>query len=130
MRQLQRYEGGDIVSKTAADWPNSPWPQACRYADAVAEEGGIEHATAAAGIDIEELAHVAKQRALRALMLHTGRMMEFAATSLGIPTQLRLSPEEREWLIIASAIAMDGMFIGWRARMLTEAAEADEGGER
>lgn len=98
------------------------WSRACRYGDAVAEEGGVEHATSKAGIDIAELAHVAEQRALRSLMLHTGRMAELWATSMGVPTPVALNANELEWLTIATALAMDGMYIGWRARGLHEDA--------
>lgn len=109
--------------KRSTDWPNSPWPTACRYADAVAEEGGIEHATEGEGIDIEELAHVAEQRALRSLMLHTGRLADLQTTAAGVPTPVALNAAELEWLTIATALAMDGMYIGWRARGLTDATK-------
>lgn len=111
---------------TSEDRWDRPWTQACRYADAVAEEGGIEHATERAGVDIAELAHVAEQRALRALMLHTGRLAELQATAAGNPTPIALTANESQWLMIATALAMDGLFIGWRARMLSERREEEE----
>lgn len=99
---------------------DSLWAQAARFGDALAEEAGIEHATEAEGIEIEELAHCAEQRALRAVLKIRGRHHElWVIQSTGIPFPVALSADEREMLTSVTALYMDGLYIGWKARGLS-----------
>jgi len=106
---------------------DSLWAQAARFGDRLAEEQGIEAAVDAEGINIAELAHCAEQRALRALLKETGRHAElWAIRATGIPFEVPLDHGERLRLTFLTALYMDGLYIGWRARELAEAATPEE----
>lgn len=96
------------------------WKEASRYADALAGEGGLEHAAELASVEISELVYVAEQRALRALLVQTGRLGEVDVRNL---SAVALSPQERRWLRLATVVALDGLFIGWLAHKLATTKE-------
>lgn len=85
--------------------------EAARNNDAVAEEHGVKDYCERNNIDIDGLAHVAEQRAMRALAIFVDhRSPEMFQTNKRFP--LPLSATARKLLPMVSSIAMDGICIG------------------
>jgi hypothetical protein len=85
--------------------------EAVRYADARSDEIGPQAYLASKNIDIEGLAFVVRERALRLAMLYDGvseaEMRRINATNE--PTAVRLSPEAEALLPYFGAAIMDGV---------------------
>ena len=98
------------------------WKQAARYGDAEAEEHGLPETCRKHGIDVDVLAHVAEQRAMRVALMASGRLDPQAMDGRR-PTAIALSPDERRLqMLVLMPAYMDGLYIGWRARELTDDA--------
>jgi hypothetical protein len=85
--------------------------------DAVTEERGLEAAVAQLGLDVEDVVHVAEQRALRAVMLESGRAAELAlahANGSQRPQGFALSEAEQIRMWHYAAMYADGIAIGVR----------------
>lgn len=98
--------------------------EAARNNDAIAEEHGLVEAAKRIGIDLEALMHVADQRALRAtIAMSRGEkaMRSFAASKV---TFVPMNPDELALHQTLTAVFMDGITLGWRAK---EIHEADNG---
>ena len=67
-----------------SQYKNHPLTKAARYNDAAAEEHGFQPAVEQLGLEVEALAYVAHQRALRAVMMMT-RGEEFMRQYAGGP---------------------------------------------
>lgn len=94
--------------------------QAARYGDAETEEHGLEEACARQGLDMAMLMHIAQQRALRVALMASGRPQPPAG--LG-EVPVALSPDERRLIqTVLMPAYLDGIYIGWRARALHDAA--------
>lgn len=91
-----------------------PLAIAARYNDAECEEHGIEPAIARLELEIEDVFHIAEQRALRLLWIELGRDMAIFKN----PYPIALGPfttDERKRLVILQSAILDGILIGWRA---------------
>lgn len=100
---------------------NHPLAEAARYNDAAAEEHGFQPAIKQMGLDLEPLAYVAHQRALRAVMLTTRGeeyMRQYAGSPM--PHVVPLSANERQYVDQLTAVLIDGIAIGWKAARLNE----------
>lgn len=96
---------------------NSPWRRAARWNDSIAEEHGLEEACRILGLDLEEVMHVAKQRALRARLMQIGRWEEMDARSAtGDPTPIVHTEEDANAIAFYAAMYLDALVLGWRAR--------------
>jgi hypothetical protein len=80
--------------------------------DRIAAEGGLEPALDALGLSIEDVRYVAEQRALRAVLAHTGRAGEIPRE----PEMIRLGVSDKLMLQVFTPLYIDGIAIGWRAR--------------
>lgn len=97
--------------------------QAAADNDAMAEEGGIPMALQRLGLNVEDVMHVAEQRALRAVMVESGRLPELQrAHRMGSvrPQGFKLSRLEQHKMTIYTAMSADAIAIGWRAKELSE----------
>lgn len=96
------------------NYRNQPLVEAARYADAQAEEHGLENAIAGAGMDAETLHHVAQQRALRLVLLkHRGKEGMQAITKQNKEVPVCMSKEELADMTVLMLAYMDGLVIGW-----------------
>lgn len=103
--------------------PN-PFVEAVVHNDAHASESGnAKEVVAHLGIDFDALHFVAEQRALRAVLLTTGRLKGLQQTA--DPINVRLSPVEQELMTFFKAAYLDALVIGWRARGIADDADAD-----
>lgn len=100
---------------------NHPLAEAARYNDAASEEHGFQEAVKQLGLDLEAVAYVAHQRALRAVLFLTRgpeAMQQYAGKPL--PTVIPLSELERQHTEQLRAVLLDGICVGWKAAQLTE----------
>jgi hypothetical protein len=88
--------------------------EAARYADARAEELGLQEWAKQVGVDIDGLVYVANQRALRAAMIVDGQ--DPTNMPLDRMTTVRLSPAVRELLPFLTTVVIDGFALGFTAK--------------
>jgi hypothetical protein len=81
--------------------------EAARYADAGAEEHGLQTYLRGHDIDHEGLMYVANQRALRAVMIERGQ-----SPNVTRPTPVNLTREELNRMVTYAALFMDGFVVG------------------
>jgi hypothetical protein len=105
--------------------PDSPWPAAARYCNDMAEMFGVEATLERLGIDVPTYLYLAEQRALRTVLVSSGRTAEAMSDTIE-PVALRL--DEQAALVMFQAAVMDALAIGWKARELADEA-SKEGGE-
>lgn len=75
------------------------------------------------GVDIEVLVHVAEQRGMRVALVATGEIDKIAeAQATGQVTPIRLTPEQRQIMAVASAAEMEAI----AATLLMVQKAADE----
>jgi hypothetical protein len=89
--------------------------------DAIAEERGLEAAIGELELDAEDVKHVAEQRALRAVMVESGRAGELAiahAHGSNRAQGFSLSTAEKARLVFYTAVYMDGIALGLRAERI------------
>lgn len=101
---------------------NHPLAEAARINDAVAEEHGFQEAVAMLGLDLEAVAYVSHQRALRAVLFLTRgekAMRQYAGKPM--PTVIPLSELERNHIEQLRAVLLDGICLGWKAAQLSDA---------
>lgn len=96
--------------------PHSAWRLAARYGDADAEEHGLAECFHRQGIELEEVQHVADQRALRVILLRRG----LSPATFDHLRAFELTPAETQAKRELTAVYMDALYIGWRARGLAE----------
>lgn len=99
-----------------------PLAQAAADNDSMAEEGGIPMALTRIGLSVEDVMYVAEQRALRAVMVESGRLPELQrAHREGSvrPQGFKLSNLERHRMVLYQAMYADAIAIGWRANDLS-----------
>ena len=97
--------------------------QAASDNDSMAEEIGLEGAVARVGLNVEDVRQVAEQRALRAVMVESGRLPELQRAhrqASNRPQGFALSRMERHKLAIYTAMYMDAITLGWRANDLAQ----------
>lgn len=103
-----------------SQFKNHPLTEAARYNDAAAEEHGFQPAIEQMGLDLEALAFVASQRALRAVLLMTrGEEYLRQYTDPILPSVIPMSETERQYTDQLAAVLIDGIAIGWKAAHLT-----------
>ena len=88
----------------------------------MAEEIGVAGALARIGLNVEDVMHLAEQRALRAVMVESGRVAEMqAAHAHGSqrPQGFSLSAAEKERQMFYMTIYVDAIALGWRAKELS-----------
>lgn len=78
--------------------------------DAVSEERGPTAALSDVGLDIEDVMAVSEQRAIRAYLQMQGRPIPQSAEFVALSQLDKLS------VMHLTALVMDGIAIGWRAR--------------
>jgi len=101
--------------------PNHPLVEAARYTDAQGTEHGLEGFVAHAGMDMDTLMHIAKQRSLRvALVRSRGPEEMYRIASQSEAVDVRLSREEEAEMFAFLPAYMDGLMIGWEARRLAD----------
>lgn len=96
--------------------------QAAADNDSMAEEGGIQMALTRLGLNVEDVFYVAEQRALRAVMVESGRLPELqrAHRSGSVrPQGFAMSAMEKRKMMLYQAMYADAIAIGWRAKELS-----------
>lgn len=109
------------MSQFKPQFRNHPLAEAARYNDAAGEEHGFHEAVAQMGIDLEPLAYVASQRAMRAVLMMTRgeeAMRQYAGKPM--PQVIPMSAVERQFCDQLAAVLIDGIAIGWKAAQLAE----------
>lgn len=100
---------------------NHPLTEAARYSDAQCEEQGIEATVASSGLDLEAIVYVAQQRALRlTVLLNRGEQALKKLSSNSRFEVVSLSPTEEAMMESFTLGYLDGMFIGWTARAISD----------
>lgn len=91
--------------------------EAARYNDAIAEERGLAAAVAEAGLDMEELLHVADQRALRAVLIGSRGAAALKLLDPVAPSAIEppLTHVEKAQLAFYTSLYMDGITLGAKA---------------
>lgn len=90
---------------------------AARYNDAEAEEHGLEYLIDKLDLTVVALKHAAEQRALRSVLISSGRVDEVNTTR---PAAIVLTPGEQRLMNVYAACYMDGILLGWRAGRIYE----------
>lgn len=75
--------------------------------------GGAGAVLVSLGINVEDMSYVAEQRALRAVLVSSGRLNELGQLLRG-PVTIELSEAEQIWLTILTGAYMDGITLGYR----------------
>jgi hypothetical protein len=99
-----------------------PLAIAARYNDAESQEHGFQATVERQGFDMDEIIHVANQRALR-IILDTDPALTPALKSAlksGKPVEVALTVEQAKLQVNLAAAILDGIMIGWRARGLAK----------
>lgn len=96
------------MNKIRPEMANHPLAVAAREVNDRAEKEGLNATCAHYNLKPEDLAYVAEQRGLRAIMLQ--------AKTPTVPTPIKLDMAQLKLLLIVSAAIMDALVIGWRAR--------------
>lgn len=100
---------------------NNPLVEAARYGDAAAEEHGLINAVVNNGMDMDALQHLARQRALRlAILMNRGPAALREMTSVTERTVIQTTPAEQDMIEQFTLAYLDGMFIGWLGRRLSD----------
>lgn len=96
--------------------------EAARYNDADAEEHGSSgKVVEAMGLDVAEVRHVAEQRAMRMMLVLTGRAGELRrATEYNELNAIPFNEREREQIETMTLAYIDGIAIGWRGNQIRE----------
>lgn len=69
-------------------------------------------------VDLEELIHLSRQRAMRVRMVQTGRFPELQAVlKANKPKKLRLSSDDEDAIEHLMPVYMDGILLGLRAAL-------------
>lgn len=102
------------------DMKTHPLGIAARYNDADVEEHSFAETIGRQGLTLEDVMHIAEQRAIRALYVELGRDMSIFKQRE--PQRMQFTGEERDRLIILQAAVIDGILIGWRGRSLKDGA--------
>ena len=89
--------------------------EAARSNDALAEEHGMAGASRIIGIELDDVVHMAEQRAMRAMLLKFRGKEELAAMSQVDATLVTVTEEEDAYMTGLIALYMDGIYLGWRA---------------
>lgn len=103
---------------------NNHLTEAARYGDAQTEERGLEEYIKSLDIGtLDELLHIAEQRALRAVLIKYGRKSELDEVQrLNKPTPIRLTERQQRDLAAFTPMYLDGIALGWKAHDLKESA--------
>lgn len=97
-------------------YEDHPLVKAARHNDDMAEMLGFPLALESLGLDLKPIAHVADQRALRAvLLISRGKDELEKIVKQSEEVTVELSPAERMYHSQLSAVLMDGISIGWKA---------------
>jgi hypothetical protein len=107
--------------------PGEPLLEASRYVNALAEEHGLEECVRRLGLDMTVLTHVADQRALVNVLVQSGRHEELSRVGLQV-FGIKLDQLERAAVLVFTAAYMDGIAIGYQARVLEERANTSTPG--
>ena len=98
-------------------YDNHPLVEAARYNDAQSEELGLKTMLDSNGVDLHALMHIAKQRALRLVVLRNHGEQ-------GMKTMIEngfydISAEDERLLLAFTTAFVDGIMIGWKAAAIT-----------
>lgn len=108
--------------------PNNPLLVAARTNDGEIDSGGdLEGVARELGLDMPALMHVAEQRALRLVLIRSGRAAEIQkATSANSAVPIDLNEGEKRMIQFLSAAYVDGIALGWLANRLADDNARDE----
>lgn len=98
--------------------PDNPLLLAARYNDAEAEEFELADLFGRHGLELSEVEYLAQQRALRVVLMQSGRMEEFRHQTEA--TTVNLSDVERNLMEAMVPLYVDAIFIGWRAKAIED----------
>lgn len=93
-----------------------PLTEAARNNDAIAEEQGFEKAIQHLGLNVEAVMHIARQRAMRLVILVMRGPIVLKELNTGRPEVVRLSDDEEAMVQTLTLGLLDGIVIGWRGR--------------
>lgn len=93
--------------------PSHPLLMAARYNDAECQDHGLEGTITKHGLDLDDLIYVAEQRALRLVLIHSGRFNEINPTKA---TAIVLNSAEQSEVERLIPLYLDAIFLGWRAK--------------
>jgi hypothetical protein len=105
---------------TNAPSPENPLLLAARYNDAEAEEFELADLFGRHGLELSEVEYLAQQRALRVVLIQSGRIEEIQHQTE--PTSVSLSDAERDLMEAMVPLYVDAIFIGWRAKAIEDRA--------
>lgn len=90
---------------------------AARYNDAETEDTSLSEALERHGLDLNEIEYAAEQRAVRIVLLQNGRVDEARSTE---SIEVHLNEQEQSLFHALVPLYIDAIFIGWRARSLSD----------
>lgn len=80
--------------------------------DALAEEHGVERVVSDLGLNLDDLVYIAEQRALRAVLMRSGRLDELPRSNN--PKDVALNEGERAEMAALIPVYLDGITLGAR----------------
>lgn len=104
---------------------NHPLAKAARLNDYEADAGKDAIKIAAdLEIDTDALVYMAEQRALRVVLIQSGRLAEVQDAEMEARAQeIKLNVAEQAMMQMLTVMCLDGLVIGWRALRLQEGDE-------
>lgn len=103
---------------------NHPFARSARANDGAADGGmSMLDIIEGLGIDREAYMHVCDQRALRAVLVASGRINESQSPK---PGKVRLDRREQAIYTMFYAAYIDGVALGWRAKAYTDEEAQEE----
>ena len=98
------------------DVKQHPMAVAARFNDARAEEVGLSGTLSGMGLDVDDMMHIARQRALRAVCVSLYQQ----PLSEELARKIIVDPQASSFLLMATTVALDGMAIGWEAKRIAD----------
>lgn len=99
-------------------YESHPLTEAARYNDAQAEELGFTATLESIGVELGPILHVARQRALRAVILSSRGIDGMGAFKSATPQEIALTADEDAQVEFLAAAYADGISLGWRAHQI------------